>query len=51
MVMTYSLELVDEQEVTQNLYCYKPYKEKILFHYLRNDLIEQESKNIQNVSL
>lgn len=36
MVINYTLELVDEREIVQNLYSYKPYKERILFNYLRN---------------
>ena len=41
MVINYTLELVDEREIIQNLYAYKPHKQKILFNYLRNqDIVE-----------
>lgn len=35
--------MVDENEIVQNLYTYKPYKERILFNYLRNEAIENDN--------
>lgn len=41
MVLSYTLEMVDEREVVQNLYTYKPYKERIIFNYLRSEFVEE----------
>ena len=35
--------MIDENEIVQNLYTYKPYKERILFNYLRNEAIENDN--------
>ena len=35
MVINYRLQLVDQKQIVQNLYSYKPHREKISFFYLR----------------
>lgn len=40
MIMSYNLEMVDEKEIVQKLYEYKPLKDRIVFNYLRNTIIE-----------